>query len=278
MFVSKYCFFYFKDCEDECIIPLVENKHRHEIMTLSIFGELDYDDIISNTNDLDFLSNCFNVIIEHYRGFTFQIENVRSDSLFYSIAGQYDSERKPCVAIPLPVSFDLYISGVSKHQQQNIRTTFNRLKRENFDYFLECYDSDNEIHSSLWNECQLFYEQRYWNYKTDSTKRRDRRRSILYNQLNSIEVHRVFVLFHKSTPIAYMAGWSDLNRKSYLVPRLCINGKYSHFSPGIILLVEVIKKLIIEQYEILDLMLGDEQYKLSMGGVVHYTHKILCKS
>jgi CelD/BcsL family acetyltransferase involved in cellulose biosynthesis len=85
---------------------------------------------------------------------------------------------------------------------------------------------------------------------------------------------KLFVLFVNNSPIAYMAGLYDERQKAYYVPRLCINDEYGRYSPGIILVNETAKYLIDHGATLLDLMEGDEKYKLAMGGVVTNNHQI----
>ena len=59
-----------------------------------------------------------------------------------------------------------------------------------------------------------------------------------------------------------------------LVPRLAINGNFSRYSPGIILINETVKyiKNEMNNVNVFDLSKGAEQYKFVMGGseYLHY--------
>ena len=85
---------------------------------------------------------------------------------------------------------------------------------------------------------------------------------------------KVFILASDNKPIAYMAGLYNEQQKIYYVPRLCINDVYKKYSPGIILVNETIKYLINQGTSVLDLMEGDELYKIAMGGVVYNNYQI----
>ena len=84
-------------------------------------------------------------------------------------------------------------------------------------------------------------------------------------------------MFHNEEPISYVAGLYSENQNCYYVPRLCINNQFSRYSPGIVLLNEVVKVLIDEGVRYFDLMRGDEPYKTAMGGFVHNNYKLRCK-
>ena len=65
--------------------------------------------------------------------------------------------------------------------------------------------------------------------------------------------------------IAFMSGIQE--NHSFRVPRLSINDEFFKYSPGIILINETIKSLSVSHPKIdLDLGIGDEKYKKSMGG------------
>ena len=71
-----------------------------------------------------------------------------------------------------------------------------------------------------------------------------------------------------------MAGLYNRGQKSYYIPRLCIDEQYSRYSPGIVLVNEVAKRLIAMRVEVMDLMEGDEPYKLTMGGYIHNNYQL----
>ena len=61
-------------------------------------------------------------------------------------------------------------------------------------------------------------------------------------------------------------------QKEFIVPRLSICDDFSFFSPGMILINEVIKFFIeSNQIHCLDLSQGNEKYKYQMGGINHLT-------
>jgi len=58
-----------------------------------------------------------------------------------------------------------------------------------------------------------------------------------------------------------------------LIPLLTINGAFSRFSPGGILITETIKFLIENHdYKYFDLSRGDEKYKYAYGGKEHFNY------
>lgn len=66
---------------------------------------------------------------------------------------------------------------------------------------------------------------------------------------------------------AFCNGFIDDKRKSVFIPRLALNENWTRYSPGVMLINEMVKYFSIHtSISILDLGLGDENYKLQMGG------------
>lgn len=58
-----------------------------------------------------------------------------------------------------------------------------------------------------------------------------------------------------------------INDNEYIVPRLSFSEKMKRYSPGMLLVNEVMKYIFTnKQIDVFDLSLGDEDYKLKMGG------------
>jgi CelD/BcsL family acetyltransferase involved in cellulose biosynthesis len=72
----------------------------------------------------------------------------------------------------------------------------------------------------------------------------------------------------------FMSGY--LKDTRWIIPRLSINSDYKFYSPGIILIDNVVKYMFENGLTILDLAKGDEPYKFQMGGVCvkSYTFKM----
>ena len=266
----RIVFLYYREEQCECIIPLIINNKSHEINSISCFGRLDYDDIISSTTSPEFIRKVINVIAKQFPGYTLLWQNINEDSILYSILKSKIIFQEPCVKIELPLTYSDYYLSISKSQRQNIRTAYNRVERDGIDIVLKIYDHNNPLRGNIWTKCENMYELRhniqssnlFFNYI-------NRIRNAYHHVLNRHPLRKIFVLFSNDTPIAYMAGLVDIEKKNYYVPRLCINEIYKKYSPGIILLNETIKYLISKGYNCIDLMKGEEQYKYSMGGTMH---------
>ena len=273
----RILFYHLSDGKEDCIIPLVVNHKRRAIRGLSNFGRLDYEDVISSTEDASFVRNCLEMVLNGYKGYSLHLININESSMLYKALGDRMKFLENCVTIDIPSDFEEYISGLSKHQRQNIRTAYNRLSKESFDVCLKHYDENTRIPRRLWQQCQQMYEGRHSAPGSRYKIWIERQRNPYTRILHSVKGWQVFVLFHNETPISYMAGLSGKVQNCYYVPRLCIDSDFIKYSPGIILLVETIRQIINQGIGHLDLMLGDEPYKTAMGGRVHQNFELKCK-
>lgn len=273
----RIVFYYLFDEQDACIIPFVVNPHKLLIKGLSSFGRLDYEDVISSTDNDRFIKKCFEIVLSDYKGYTLHFININEDSSLYKALGDRMKFLENCVTIDIPSNFDEYIASLSKHQRQNIRTAYNRLSKESFDICLKHYDEKTKMPQRLWQQCQQMYEGRHSALGSRFKIWVDRQRNPYTHILHTIKGWQVYVLFHGEIPISYMAGLLGEEQNCYYVPRLCIDPDFIKYSPGIVLLCETIRQIINQGIGHLDLMLGDEPYKTAMGGRVHRNFELKCK-
>lgn len=272
----RILFFLCEGKDNRLIFPLVINNRKRLIRGISNFGRLDYEDVVASKNDNSFLAEGIKSVLVKYPGYEIHVENVSENSLLYGLWGPKMKKLEKCVSIDLTDSYDKYISLLSKHQRQNIRTAYNKIQKEAWDIRLAQYDAHHPIPHDLWKKCQIMYEQRHGAVGSRWKIWKDRQLNPYTHILHSVEGWRVFVLFHDEEPISYMAGLYGDKQNCYYVPRLCINNQFSKYSPGIVLINEVVKVLIGEGVKYLDLMRGDEPYKTAMGGFVHNNYMLRC--
>jgi hypothetical protein len=244
---------------------------------LSCFGRLDYEDIISSTDNLLFVTGCLKRILQIYRGYSLHLININESSILFRALKTELRFLENCVTIDIPSGFDEFISGLSKHQRQNIRTAYNKISKEGFEVCLKHYDESARIPRAVWKQCQCIYEKRHNAAGSRFKIWFDRQTNPYTHILHSARGWSIYVLFHKDTPISYMAGLLDKGQGSYYVPRLCIDEAYYKYSPGIILIVETVRQFATLGLCHLDLMLGDEPYKTMMGGRIHKNYEVKCK-
>lgn len=268
----RVVFHYINNGHNCCIIPLAVNGKRRKINGISFFGRLDYEDIISSSSEPSFINHCLQAVLSEYTGYHIFVNNIYEKGyLFYALKDHLSFDRD-CVAINLPANYEEYINGLSKHQRQNIRTSYNRLQHDNIKIKLLTFDSSNRIPRHLWLLCQKLYERRGLESGNKLRLWWKRSQNAFSHILHHVEGHRIYVLMHGDIPIAYMAGMVKNN--CYYVPRLSHELNYNKYSPGIVLICETVKVLIAEGIQTLDLMRGEEPYKLAMGGTIHKNYRL----
>lgn len=274
VFRWRMVFHYVSDGTNECIIPIIINRKRHIIRGISSYGRLDYEDIVTSVNDVEFVRKSIHKVFTKYVGYSLDMNNINEGGILYKALQPILVPQLPCVAINIDKDYDLYIAGLSKHQRQNIRTAYNRLETENYEFQLVQYDKKYPLPRKIWNQCEHIYESRHgYTYTGGKIQLWWDRITNPYHRILVQESSKLtFVLYHHNKVVAYMAGLCT--NQTFYVPRLCINMEYYRYSPGIILVNETIRSLITQGIKTLDLMEGDEPYKLAMGGYIHQNYKL----
>lgn len=182
------------------------------------------------------------------------------------------------VNIPLPSSYDEYFSLLSKHSRQNIRTSYNRINKDNINLSLKILQS-GEITIKDWKAINAIYTKRQhetynaggFGLKLKNLFLKHDSMSLRYNS-NAF----IGILLYNDSPVAVLMGLKTTSENKLVVPRLAIDASYSHYSPGNQLINECIRYLI-EKTEVrnLDLSRGTEKYKYVMGGVEYYTKNFI---
>lgn len=258
------------------------------IYNISHDSPMDYYEVMSNTDDVVFAKKCFERLKEKYQGYDLCLENIKENSTIKSILpANIDAE--PCVHIDLN-NYNNWYNNLSKHQRQNIRTAYNRIRKDEIELRLEHYSAEKGNPSVVdWFKCMLMYENRSIDklYKNGGSVSRlgrlNRYKNMLFaasnNSLMKLPSRLVFVLYVRKEPVAYLGGFYDEKKSVFYVGRLCCSNKWLKYDMGIVLLDKVIKELTREEKDCcLDLTRGDEPYKYAMGGVTHYNYcyKVSC--
>lgn len=279
-------FAYHTDGKNQCIVPLIVSKKEKILRNFSSFGPIDYYHIIASSYEESYIRQVLREICAQYPNFAILFENIPEDSILYAILSTEGKNSKEiCVHIPLVQynNLDEYIHALSKHQRQNIRTAYNKLARNSIRYHLEAYDKTHAMPKFVQKQCAQMYESRY-EYKFGIPKthpilkwlmRRLRRWQDPLNRIiSSSPQNSTFVLFYNDTPVAYLSGFYNQEKTCFYVPRLTCHVDYLSYDPGILMLLEVIKKMKENNVKSLDLTRGDEPYKYAIGGVEHYNYTL----
>ena len=181
-------------------------------------------------------------------------------------------------------SYEDYFQTLSKHAKQNLRTAYNRAERDGKKIELVCYHGDtktlrkdSKIRKDL-DECmKLYTERQLSSYVKNKVKTfAFRIKNLQYFSISSKMNKRGYVAILKidGKIAAFMHGFYNPFDKAYEIPRLAMNSDFKFYSPGMILITEVIKKCIEnKEASNLNLLRGEEQYKYTMGASVYYTRE-----
>ncbi len=188
----------------------------------------------------------------------------------------------PCVSIRLQGSASEHIGGLSRSVRQNIRTAYNRMERDGIKYRAVFYDSSKPLSDTLWKQImELYFIRLFGKYKRRKARlffQRWRQRykyfHLKHDTLSLRRLDNAFhaVLFDGERIMAFLDGLETLDGSILSVPRLAINPDYAFYSPGYVLLVELIRHMDSGcRLREIDLSRGDERYKTDMGGRVYFT-------
>lgn len=202
--------------------------------------------------------------------------------------------------IPVPTDWNEYLGSLSGYSRHNVTRAFRRLERDEIEHRLEVYGGDRPVPKDVWSLLMKTYYARFHaKYKrgvfSDETKGgifvqaakyvhyRTFKKLWFYTKHDSysikeLENSRIYVLWNKDDMIAFCTGFLTHDKKICSYPRLAINEKYNYYTPGCVLLAEVLQYYMKEGVtEHLDLSRGDEQYKFKMGANLYHTHDIVLK-
>lgn len=195
-------------------------------------------------------------------------------------------QEQPCVRIDIPAGdADALLKSLRASVRQNVRTAYNRMRRDGMLYRLEIFDADHPVSKEVWRQIMTLYFDRIlsrykqkkaksWVYRIVKHRHYFR---IKHDTLSLRSLPNTFhaVLWNGERIMAFMSGLTTRDGRSVAVPRLAIDAAYSFYSPGYVLLSEVIRHLADHPtlHEI-DLSRGEERYKLDMGGQPYPTFDV----
>lgn len=237
---------------------------------------------------LKFDSCAFEVLLSKLEFFykikTFYLNQIMEGTSLYCYLRKFKKLKKDlkgtCVRLCLPDTVEEYMHKLSKKTRQNIRTAYNRLRTDGFDYMLNFHDSNPNL-----SECNRIRSERVIEKKYCS--------NVLKRWLLRVYSHL------KLKYPDYLPFYSDVHRR---IMTFCSCGKlrsffnygYSHhlhtiyvmavgtdnafgrYSPGILLMHAFICDAIEKkELKYVDFTRGNERYKYDLGGEDHYIHSVI---
>lgn len=204
-----------------------------------------------------------------------------------------------CTNIALPESYENYYKELSSSTRQNLRTAFNRLKRDGRHVCLKVitnggmwktwnYEKIESIQSTQIEFCDLqqnssltdsdfakmlslYYQRHKERYGENTSKLKIwymKHLNFMTKSLRYMRSAMSVMLFIDNELAAFLSGLKSHGEKDFIVPRLSINGKYGFYSPGMLIVNETARYMITQTTNRnLDLSLGTETYKSKMWGV-----------
>ena len=281
----KYFWYYFivKRCHIKYYI--ISDNNTPILIAPIVFYSNGRKELFGNVNGYNYsdlvyincskIKDAFNLLYDTIGDF--DIFKIRENSCLIGniTRSQYHIEKTLNVKIIFGNNYDQYFQKLSKSVRQNLRTSYNRLKKSGYIYELKVVKGgtkDNNFFNEIINLYSKRHEKRY-NVKHNFIKQYLLKHYHFATENYKKSTNAIsFGLYIDGKLAAFMSGLKS-TQKEFIVPRLSINDDFSFFSPGILLINEVIK-FFLESNQIccLDLSQGDERYKYQMGGINHFTY------
>lgn len=202
--------------------------------------------------------------------------------------------------IPVPEDWDGYLASLSGNSRHNLTRAVRRMDRDGIEHRLEVYGGDRSLPKEVWKLLMKTYYARFHaKYKrgvfSNETKGgifvqvlkyihyRTYKKLWFYTKHDSHSIPelanaRTYVLWNGDDMIAFACGFLTHDQSICSYPRLAINEKYNYYTPGCVMLAEILQLYMQRGVtKHLDLSRGDEAYKFKMGAVAYCTHDIVLK-
>lgn len=202
--------------------------------------------------------------------------------------------------IPVLESWEAYLASLSGNARHNVTRAFRRMDRDGVEHRLEVYGGDRPLPKEVWALLMKTYYARFHNkYKRGVFSNQTKggilvqtakyvhyltfKKHWFYHKHDSISIPelqnaRTYVLWNGDDMISFACGFLTHDRKVCSYPRLAINEKYDYYTPGCVLLAEILQHYMAEGVtEHLDLSRGDEPYKFKMAAIPYNTYDIVLK-
>ncbi len=239
--------------------------------------------IYSEALDVDTAKQCIEFLLEHI-GTPLRFRRLDGSSLIFkaleSLYPNLEMTKQTYLKIPNQSDIDEYIAGLSKSTRQNIRTAYNRMNRDEIKFSLEiAYPTSKNI--KLYEDGLSAYVDRQIQFYKKSTILGSKALTYLYYKTFDSESKSLKDLSNSFTAVlklndktaGVMMAFSKDN--FIVVPRLAIDSSFNFYSPGVILIVETLRYMLAQtELNSIDLSLGNEKYKYSMGGEEYFAYDL----
>lgn len=279
-------FVLFQNEEPIAIAPLlVRNKNIYIRGMFTGAGELGfvYADSLTYENFVSFIEEMEKTLGKS----CWCIDRVSEKSKLYDYWCRYAQcqknvhmDKEICVEISVPEDYDSWYKGLSHSVRQNIRTSYNRIKKDGKDFSYELF-VDKKIPNEVFKQILSVASRRALEYD----RRKGKLLYCIYYVLKSADPMLRFLRYCRYCTYGVVhidgelaASFIALRHRDgrLVVPRLSYNSKFYRYSPGGILVNETMKHLCADELfadiSSFDLSRGEEKYKYDYGGKEHYNY------
>lgn len=245
----------------------------------------DYVNLVYDQFDSHALEVLFSFLKEKYSIKSCYFENLKEETSLYKYIIMYKNVQSnsvaTCVELHLPDSVEDYFVYLSKNSRQNIRTAYNRMKKNDIEHSVIMEDSDIDR-----NECILLREQRC---VTKGRKKKFSINTVKYKLIEKFLLFRFkdyipikddanskFISFYSENELKafFNYGYSKHVNTVYAMSA-GFDYEYSKYSPGLIAMYEFILNAIEgKTVKTVDFTRGTEFYKYTLGGTEHFIHNV----
>lgn len=267
------------------IVPLLIRRTSRKITLISgkIAGILNTVSPYVNSPEANYV---FDKVVEYlrqrYKGWNFCFHDIPRHTPFLkalirSFNARGLSERGSYhIDLSRYSSFDKYLPTLSKNMYKNIRKAYNHLLTDKKQWSIKIYRNNNLPPTSyIWQIWQIYFLRKLAWKKLPATpfmhfvcKCRGLKEALWGLKVKSMREcneSELVVLEIDGKIASFMHVYRDY--PYILMPKLAINASFSRYSPGIIMLIESLKRYYNEGIIDFDMCRGDERYKRDMGGV-----------
>lgn len=281
-----------EDSEVKVIAPLWVIKRtfrRYNYKGVYIFGSeywTDYCNFIYDTFDGEMVDSILSEIKRVYGVDNFSFSKLKDTTQMSTHLNEKyvieSSQSNVCVALDIPETENEYLKLLTKKSRQNIRTAFNRMRKDGLSFTFDS-SSSRDILDEF---------KRYRNIRVKEKNKKPLK--IDMNWLKNLIGERMLFSFPKYTPFdddsgsifittknedgelcaAFNVGY-DNYKKEIVVMAVSVNPKYNRYSPGILAMYTyVLKNMETKEVRRVDFTRGGESYKYDLGGKEHFIHSL----
>ena len=274
------------------LIPLKWDMFKRRYKMLGdIMGCGHADALFNEKSCLQERQQCVAFFYSHI-GHHLKLSRIPEDSLLLQATGMPNDSMQSVdlVRISFNDGVDALIKSLSRNGKESIRRAYNRMRRDGVEPELRIFKgNENSIDDETWKVImQIYLDRLDAKHKRGGKKGKGNRLyRFIYDWKNRHLKHDTkslrklpnnlhAVLMHKGKVMAFCLCMMDHHGECLANPRLAINDEYTFYSPGYVLLTELMRYLEKEtQCRLLDLSRGCEQYKMNLGGKVYRTFQVV---